>query len=88
MDVARYYQNLASQNQALIWLQEQLSEATLEAFAQQWRNPPDLEPPPIVLSKAARYYEGLPHQDRAWDWLQRQLTREELAEFARFWRNS
>ncbi|MCT7975927.1 GH25 family lysozyme [Laspinema olomoucense] len=86
IDVCRFYQGFSHQNQALNWLQGQLSQANLLEFARRWRGHASASSP-INFVDVAKFYQGLPMQDQAIFWLQGQLSSGILNEFARWWRS-
>ena len=88
LNVARYYQGVPEQIQALDWLQNQMSDEQLQEFARLWRNESSGTTSPIRLVNAAVYYQGAAQQDLGWNWLQNQMSPTILAEFASKWRSA
>ncbi|MBE9040391.1 peptidoglycan-binding protein [Oscillatoriales cyanobacterium LEGE 11467] len=88
LNVARYYQGVPEQIQALDWLQGQMSDEQLQEFAKLWRNESTNATSPIRLVNAAVYYQGATQQDTGWNWLQNEISPPILAEFASKWRSA
>jgi lysozyme len=91
INVCRSYQNLPHQAQAMQWLQQQLSQETLQEFLGRWRNLKSGRRPSTVglsLVNVCKYYQRLEHQDQALTYLQGQIPAAVLEEFARRWRQS
>ncbi|GAB4282527.1 MAG: hypothetical protein Fur0025_11790 [Oscillatoriaceae cyanobacterium] len=87
VNVAEYYQGLTHQNQALQWLQGQISLVNLQEFARRWRQQsPSTQTSTIQLIDVCRFYQRMLHQQQALDWLQTQINSETTDEFARRWR--
>lgn len=86
-------QKFPHQDQALNWLQTQLTAAdypgVLSEFARQFRNQTTADNQPIKLTDVAAYLDGkkFPHQDKALNWLQTKLTSDDLSSFSKRWRN-
>jgi hypothetical protein len=80
------YQDLLQQNQALDWLQSQLSAQTMKEFSLRWRGAKPSSPTqPIQLKNASKYYKGLKQQKEALKWLQKILPSNKLDEFVQQW---
>jgi lysozyme len=89
-NVFKYYQGLPHQENALLWLQNQLSSDILQQFARLWRSTNTQavsQSTPIRLIDVCEYYRGLPNQQQALNWLQGQIPSFTQQEFARRWRN-
>ncbi len=98
VDVARYYQELPSQNQALLLLQAQIESTQPELladssdFAKTWRNQTpsastQASTISISLVEVAKYYQELPYQNKALQLLQTQIESKQpdlLADYSGF----
>jgi lysozyme len=88
--VFKSYQGLPHQENALLWLQSQLSSDILQQFSRLWRSTNTQavsQSTPIRLIDVCEYYRGLPNQQQALNWLQGQIPSFTQQEFARRWRN-
>jgi lysozyme len=88
IDVGKFYRGLAEQDQALDWLQKQLSPAILAEFAQKWRSQSTVLNSPIRLIDACKFYRAAPNQNQALDWLEGRISPAILSEFFRRWQNA
>jgi len=86
VDVALSYRGLAHQDQALNWLQSQISQSTLKEFTRQWRNQNVPQQTYANLVDICKFYRGLSYQDQSMEWLQSQIPPSVLTEFASQWR--
>ena len=87
VDVALSSRGLAQQDQALNWLQSQLSQNTLKEFSRQWRNQNVPQQTYANLVDICKFYRGFSYQERSLEWLQSQIPPSVLTEFARQWRS-
>jgi lysozyme len=90
-NVCLSYRELAHQQAALSWLQQQIPAALLTQFTNDWRqvdatNPMNLTP--ILFTNVCKSYRGTAHQKQALQRLQQQLSPEILTQFAKRWRQS
>ncbi|MGF1490954.1 MAG: GH25 family lysozyme [Microcoleaceae cyanobacterium] len=81
----RKYKGTTSQKDALTWLEQQASQATLLEFSRLWRGQNTLPALPVNLINVGQYYLGLPNQVKAIAWLEQQLPSNVLIEFENKW---
>ncbi|GEM_PF-956568 len=90
IDACKSYKGLSEQNEALEWLQGQISKPIMDEFTKRWRNqssPETVQPQPLTLVNVCKYYRDLSHQNEALEWLQGQISKAVLVQFAQRWRN-
>jgi lysozyme len=87
LDVCKYYRGLRQQDEALNWLQTQISPNILSEFAQRWRGqiPAPIPIANIRLIDVCKYYRGLNYQTEALNWLETKVTPSVLTDFSRRW---
>ena len=85
IDICKAYKGNPSQDQVLVWFQQQITPSVLLEFSKQWRNETKTPTRPVQLIDICKYYRGLPKQDEALNWLQKQIQATTLSELAQKW---
>ena len=85
IDICRIYRGSATEDKALVWLQDKIPNETLLEFARLWRNQATPQTQSIRILDVCRYYRDLPNQNQALRWLQREIPVTILLEFEQKW---
>lgn len=85
IDICKAYRGNPSQDQVLVWFQEQVTPTVLLEFSKRWRNETKTPTRSVQLIDICKYYRGLPKQDEALNWLQKQIQATTLSELAQKW---
>ncbi|NEP13038.1 MAG: serine protease [Symploca sp. SIO2C1] len=87
VEACKSYDDSPHQNEALLWLQNQIPKSTLKTFTMMWRLQLifDMDKEPMELVNVCQHYEGKEHQDKALERLQTRINQVTIIEFAQRW---
>ncbi|NET59708.1 MAG: tetratricopeptide repeat protein [Symploca sp. SIO2E6] len=87
VEACQSYDGSSHQDEALLWLQNQISQSTLKTFTMMWRLQLlfDMEKEPMELINVCQHYEGKEHQDKALERLEVRINQVTMIEFAQRW---